>query len=108
MKSNSGFEEARELQYFEFLGKFVWKRKEREWSICKTSFSIGRLYHVSPGCGERYCLRTLLIYVKGPINFEDICTINGVLNPTFKDACNLMSFLDDVQEYIDGILEASF
>ena len=108
MECNSRFEEARELWYFEFPGKFVWKRKEREWTIRKRGFSIGRLYHVSPGCGERYYLRTLLNYVKGPTSFEDIRTINGVLYPIFKDACYAMGLLDDDKEYIDGILEASF
>ncbi|KAF7826887.1 putative PIF1 DNA helicase/replication protein A1-like protein [Senna tora] len=36
---------------------------------------------------------------------SDIKTINGVMYPTFKDACYVMGFLDDDKEYIEGIIE---
>ena len=74
----------------------------------KRGFSIGRLYHVAPGCGESYYLRTLIIVVKGPTSYEDIRTIDGVIHPSFKDACYSMGLLDDDKEYIDEITEASF
>ena len=41
-------------------------------------------YHAYPDNGERYYLRMLLNYVKGPMCFEDIRTVNGVLYITFN------------------------
>lgn len=108
MQCNAKFSEARELRYSEFPEKFVWNRRDHEWTPRKKGFSIGRLYHASPVSGERYYLRTLLNYVKGPTCFEDIRTINGVVYNSFKDACYAMALLDDDKEYVDAILEASF
>ncbi|KAF7807937.1 uncharacterized protein G2W53_040098 [Senna tora] len=69
--------------------------------------SIGRLYYVAPGSGELHYLRLLLTFIKGPTCYEDIRTINGVVYPTFKDACYVMGLLDDDKEYIEGIIEGS-
>lgn len=82
--------------------------KKREWSPRKKGFAIGRMYHAYPGSGERFYMRTLLNFVKGPTCYEDIKTVNGVLYPTFKEACYTMGLLDDDKEYIDAIVEASF
>ena len=108
MECNRRYEEAKNLLYSEFPICFVWQKKEKVWTLRKRVFSIVRLYHVAPGCRERYYLRTLLNFVKGPISFEDIKTVNGVIHPTFKDACYSMGLLDDDKEYIDGITKASF
>jgi hypothetical protein len=63
---------------------------------------------VAPGCGEHYYLRTLLNFVKGPTSYENIRSFDGILYPTFKDACYSMGLLDNDKKYIDGITEASF
>ena len=81
---------------------------EKVWTPRKRGFSIGKLYHVVPGCCERYYLRTLPNFAKGPTSFEDIRTVNGVIHPTFSDACYSMGLLDDDKDYIDGITESSF
>ncbi|KAK9675816.1 hypothetical protein RND81_11G033300 [Saponaria officinalis] len=107
MECNKKYQEAKNLTYVEFPSKFVWKRKLRQWTPRKKGYSIGRIYHASPGTGERFYIRTLLNHVRGPRSYEDIRTVEGVVYPTFKDACYVRGLLDDDKEYIDGISEAS-
>ncbi|XP_071692482.1 uncharacterized protein [Rutidosis leptorrhynchoides] len=104
MNMNRVNEDARQLSYLEF----VWNKETKLWSP-KNVFTgtIGRIHHVSPQTGELLFLRILLNKVKGPTSYEDIRNVNGQLCPTFKDACYEMGLLDDDQEYIDGIKEAS-
>ncbi|XP_035845741.1 uncharacterized protein LOC118492075 [Helianthus annuus] len=105
---NKKYPATRQLTYVEFPTQFVWKSNKRKWKPRKRGFSIGRIHSVSPSVGEAYYLRILLNKVKGPRNFEDIRTVNDVEYPTFGDACYAYGLLDDDNEYIEAILEASF
>ncbi|XP_021986336.1 uncharacterized protein LOC110882680 [Helianthus annuus] len=107
MKCNERFPEARELTYVEFPSKYVFKLNTRSWDVRKRHPSIGRIHSVFPSDGEAYYLRILLNKVKGPKSFEDIRTVNGTLYPTFRDACYALGLLDDDNEYIEAIKEAS-
>ncbi|XP_072084486.1 uncharacterized protein [Arachis hypogaea] len=57
--------------------------------------------------GERYYLRLLLNYVRGPTCYEDIRTIDGVVYSSFKDACYARGLLDDDKKYAEAIVEAN-
>ncbi|XP_021974543.1 uncharacterized protein LOC110869610 [Helianthus annuus] len=105
---NQRDEEACKLTYVEFPSKFVWNVKDRCWQIRKRYKTVGRIHSVSVASGEPYYLRILLNKVRGPKSFEDIRTVNGELFPTFKDACYAMGILDDDNEYVEAIKEASF
>ncbi|KAK9698409.1 hypothetical protein RND81_08G102300 [Saponaria officinalis] len=107
MECNKKYVAAKDLTYAEFPKKFVWKDDLREWKPRKKGFSIGRIFHASPGSGERYYLRTLLNHIRGPTCYEDIKKVDGVLYSSFRDACYARGLLDDDKEYIDGIEEAS-
>ncbi|XP_022015091.1 uncharacterized protein LOC110914612 [Helianthus annuus] len=108
MKLNETNEDARKLTYVEFPSKFVWILKDRCWQIHKMYQCVGRIHSVYPALGEPYFLRMLLNKVKGPRSFEEIRTVNDQLFPTFRDACYAMGLLDDDNEYIEAIKEASF
>lgn len=45
--------------------------------------------------------------VRGTTSFEQICTINGVLQPSFKLACYKIGLLTDDNKWIDFLQKAS-
>ncbi|KAK9059237.1 hypothetical protein SSX86_021856 [Deinandra increscens subsp. villosa] len=107
MKCNQLYPHARNLTYVQFPSKFVWHAKDRCWKPRKQGVSVGRIHSVSPALGEAYFLRVLLNKVKGPTSFEDIRTVNGHQHASFRDACYALGLLDDDNEYIEAIKEAS-
>ncbi|XP_061341121.1 uncharacterized protein LOC133287508 [Gastrolobium bilobum] len=105
--ANKKYPEGRHLTYAEYPTEFVYKDQTHEWKPRKVGFSIGRINHFSANNGEDSYLRTLLTFQRGCTSSEDLRTINGVFFPTFKDACYSLELLDDDNEYIDAIKEAS-
>jgi len=65
------------------------------------------MYYVSPTSGERFYLRTLLTIVKGPTSFAHLRTFNGILYPTFRDACIARGLLENDGEWRQCLEEAS-
>ncbi|XP_031120315.1 uncharacterized protein LOC116023454 [Ipomoea triloba] len=106
-EANKKFPSAKELAYIDMPSRFVRKKDIREWHPRKRGFSIGRIFYVPPSSGEIYYLRCLLNVVRGPTNFDDIKSYQGVVYPSFRDACYARGLLDDDREYIDAINEAS-
>lgn len=87
--------------------KFVWKANEHKWSPRKQGVSIGRIHVVPPGTGEKFYLRALLNYVKGPTSYDEIKTVDNFKYDNFKDACFALGLLDDDKEFIDAINQES-
>lgn len=56
---------------------------------------------------EIFYLRMLLNIVKGPRNYEEIRTVNGVIHPTFKAACYALRLLNGDKEWQDAITQAT-
>jgi hypothetical protein len=105
-KANGKYETARDCLYQEFPQKFVWKTKAREWTPRKRGYSIGRMYYAHPTCGERFYLRTLLTCIKGAISFEDLRTVDGVVQPSFREACLKRGLLQDDGEWDQCLSDA--
>ncbi|XP_057443842.1 uncharacterized protein LOC130735994 [Lotus japonicus] len=108
MEANQLYAAGQDITYSEYPTKFVWKDDTREWRPRKQGFSIGRISHVPPSCGENYYLRILLNVQKGCTSFKDILTVKEVTYSTFKDACCALGLLEDDKEFVDAIKEASF
>lgn len=102
------FPEARLLTYAEMPTRFIYDDKQQKWRKRKKGFAIGRLQHVSPSEGPRYYLRVLINKIRGPRCYDDIKTVDGIVQPSFEEACYKRGLLDDDQEYIEGIKECSF
>ena len=86
-------------------GKYVWK--PRQISMGRYTV-IGRMYQIAPTAknSELYYLRSLLTRVPGPSGFEALRTYNGVVYPTFQEACRARGLLQDDQEWFNCLHEA--
>lgn len=102
------YPEARLLTYSEMPTRFLYDGKNQVWKKRKKGFAIGRLQHVCPSSGEYYYLRVLINKIKGPRCYDDIKTVDGIVQPSFEIACYKLGLLDDDKEYIEGLRECSF
>lgn len=69
---------------------------------------IGRHYQVNPTEGERFYLRLLLHHIPGCKSFEDLRTLNnGTICTSFMEAALKRGFIQDDQEWIDCLQEAT-
>lgn len=62
--------------------------------------TVGRLLFVHPTAGERYYLRLLLCNVSRSTSYEDLRTVDGVVNSTFRGAAAARGLLLDDSEWI--------
>jgi len=65
------------------------------------------MYYVPPSAGERFYLRLLLTVVKGPTSFADVKTVDGVVHPSFRQACLARGLLEDDREWVQCLTEAA-
>lgn len=107
MQVNQIYTNAKDLSYTQFVSKFTYIAKKRCWKPRKQGYTIGRLNWVPPSTGELYFLRMMLSISKGPITYEEICIINGIQYPSFREAWFAMGFLQDDSEHIQAIREAN-
>ncbi|XP_025616692.1 uncharacterized protein [Arachis hypogaea] len=107
MAVNMSYPYARSLTYAEFPTKFVWKDDSSKWFPRKKGFAIGRLTHVPAVNTEEYYQRLLLNTQRGCMSFRDIRTVGGTIYATYRDACFALGLLQDDNEFIDAIKEAS-
>ncbi|KAF8049879.1 hypothetical protein N665_2102s0002 [Sinapis alba] len=101
------YEEARDLTYIEFPSRFVYHPADKIWTPRQQGTAIGRVVYISPAAGDVYFLRILVNVVRGPISFEEVRTVGGVLYEKFKQACYARGLLDDDKEWHDAIEEPS-
>ncbi|KAL0385787.1 UNVERIFIED_CONTAM: hypothetical protein Sradi_2973000 [Sesamum radiatum] len=106
-EANKKYMEARSLLYVKFPTAWVWKRAIKDWVMRKYGKCIGRLPYAHPSSGEKYYLRMLLYKVRGAQSFEDLRTFNGIIYPTFKQACAARGLLDEDNEWNEALSEAS-
>jgi hypothetical protein len=103
---------ARGLLYIEAPRHYTWQPQQQAWQKRKrqsqgTPQMIGRVHLAHPNQGERFYLRLLLHHRTGPTSFEDVRTVDGVVCPTFKEACLRLKLLEDDKEWQDCLEEAA-
>ena len=106
---NQNSQEARQHLYTEIPNHYVIKPPGKTWVLRKRGGDkiIPRMYSVSPRDTERFHLRMLLLHKPGATSYEDLCTVNGHIAPTFKEACKLLNLLIDDTEWDNTLTEAS-
>ncbi|KAH9078240.1 hypothetical protein Ae201684P_019682 [Aphanomyces euteiches] len=62
---------------------------------------------VSPRSGDCFYMRMLLCYRRGPTSHEDLRTVNGVVHPKFKSAALVLGFLENDEEWLTCMREAT-
>ncbi|GJY83835.1 ATP-dependent DNA helicase PIF1-like protein [Tanacetum coccineum] len=107
MKMNELYPKARELAYAEFPTKYVWNAPKRIRVVRKQRRSIGRIYSVPISTGDAYYCRMLLNSAKGCRTYDEIKKVNGVVYPTYKEACYASGLLEDDKEYVDSIKDTA-
>ncbi|KAK9724002.1 hypothetical protein RND81_05G040500 [Saponaria officinalis] len=107
MVANKEYEDDRHLTYAEFPTKWVWEKQTKKWKRRKKGMSIGRIYFAPPNSGELYYLQLLLNTVKGATSYDDIRTVDGVVHPSYKAACNALGLLDGDDEWNVALNESA-
>ncbi|XP_053667906.1 uncharacterized protein LOC128718291 [Anopheles marshallii] len=68
---------------------------------------IGRMVYCPMADMERYCLRLLLCYRKGPTSFQDLRTVRGTVCATYQQAAVMEGLLQDDNEWERALREAA-
>ncbi|KAG6646090.1 hypothetical protein CIPAW_08G169300 [Carya illinoinensis] len=105
--TNQVDQNARRLLYKEFPEFYVWSQQYKMWTVRKKQVVIGRIVTANPSEGERYYLRILLNHIRGPLSFDDLKTVNGVLAPTFREAATMHGLLQRDNSIEECLQEAS-
>jgi hypothetical protein len=105
-KINQESEATQSLTFDQFPQQWVWNWKLKQWIMRKRGFAIGCMYYAHPTSGERYYLWMLLNYVKGATSYEHLQTVDGTKHNTFKDACIVMGWLANDNEWHQALEEA--
>ena len=108
---------ARKLFYNDVPTYYTWSENKR-WQRRKrgaidsvhgvlSTDAIGRVYTVHPKNRECFYLRLLLHSVRGPLSFNDLRTVDGVLHDTYQSACLALGLLESDEHWRYALLEAT-
>ncbi|GJR22043.1 DNA helicase [Tanacetum coccineum] len=99
---------GRHLTYLNFPSEFVWYADGKYWRRrrMRNKSSIGRLIYVHPASGDLFYQRMLLSHQKGCTSFPGIRTINDIVYPTCRAACEALGLLEDDREWETTLKEA--
>ncbi|XP_066923007.1 uncharacterized protein, partial [Clytia hemisphaerica] len=87
---------AHDKLYTDIPYHYVFDARTKKWKIRRRNVKlVSRMYNASVREGERFYLRVLLLHVAGATSFEELRTFDGVLHPSFREACIARGLLQD-------------
>ncbi|KAL8106785.1 hypothetical protein AgCh_023523 [Apium graveolens] len=93
-------DEGHDLTFVKYPAKYRWDALAKCWFRRKKNLDVvGRMVYAHPASGERFYMRLLLKFVTGPMDFKDIRTVDGVVCPTYKEACFRRGLLESDKEW---------
>ncbi|XP_004308422.1 PREDICTED: uncharacterized protein LOC101310942 [Fragaria vesca subsp. vesca] len=105
---NQSDDDAKAYLYREIPEHYKWEKNKKEWVKRIRNWKVlGRIYSMSPSESEKFYLRVLLSHVRGPESFLDLLTVNGALQPTFKQAAENRGLLENDNSIRMCLAEAS-
>ncbi|XP_022177367.1 uncharacterized protein LOC111038543 [Myzus persicae] len=90
--------EARQYLYTEIKTHHKWNAPQRTWARRRrlmANETLARMYIVNPLDRDRFHLRLLLLNRRGPQSFQDIRTVDGVVEETYTSAAVALGLLED-------------
>lgn len=87
--------EARKYLYNKMPHYYVWDKQKCVWRQRVKTLKpvLGRMYNVNVREGEKFYLHLLLLHKQGCTSFADICTVQGIVYNTYRDAALAMNLL---------------
>ncbi|KAJ9557468.1 hypothetical protein OSB04_012082 [Centaurea solstitialis] len=109
LHNNQIDDRGRHLTYIDYTLEYKWVTQGKDWVRRTTNRTpaIGRLIYIHPTCGEVFYSRMLLGHQIGCKTFDDIKTIDNVVYPTYRSACEKLGLLGDNKEWMYAFDEAS-
>ncbi|KAL8106856.1 hypothetical protein AgCh_023594 [Apium graveolens] len=102
-------DEGHDLTFVKYPAKYRWDALAKCWFRRKKNLDVvGRMVYAHPASGERFYMRLLLKFVTGPMDFKDIRTVDGVVCPTYKEACFRRGLLESDKEWQIVLDDASY
>jgi hypothetical protein len=101
---------AQNVKYDRMPRYFTWNDELHSWESRKKrpgKISIGRMHAVAIRDRARFYLRTMLLYRKGAVSFEDLRTVDGYECESFEEACKVSGFLRVDEEWELALAEAA-
>ncbi|KAK4519590.1 sterol homeostasis protein [Mucor velutinosus] len=99
---------AQNLLYIDVPRHSSFDKKQKKWVKRRRGINsqnrvkgIGRMYFVPPSAAnmEKYCMRLLLLHVRGPQSFDNLKNVHGVQYVTFREAAQSMGLLANEDEW---------
>ncbi|GKC45808.1 DNA helicase [Tanacetum coccineum] len=109
LDNNAHHTDGRHLTYLEFPKEFFWYKTHKYWQRRRqqTKSSIGRMSYIHPAAGDLFYQRMLLCHQKGCKSFREIRTVNDIVYPNCRAACEALGLLGDDREWESTLQEAS-
>ncbi|GKB26484.1 DNA helicase [Tanacetum coccineum] len=104
---NEQYIDGRNLTYLNFPLEYTWNKTDKHWQRRRRQNKpmVGRLTYIHPTVGDMFYQRILLCHQKGCRYFREIRTVNGIVFPINRAACEALGLIGSDEEWIPRVEE---